>query len=623
MNVLYQKYLDNLAEGNELVKKNLLTVIEDKEGLLAQIQYNSQRTYQLRLENDELLDKIVHSRKAEDLSAEDVEELKEFADELFVFSHQSDIGTAYYIHRLLLKYAELHDDTDLKIRQYYHLAIALFYINPLMVDLGINPFGKEVTALYRAGANYFEHLEDLESDQTKGYVIRCLTNLCTADERYNCPHTPGTPFDMLSTFTEYEKYFSHMMEVYTNPRYRELSPNFPWDKAIYNLHFNLSAIHQFVRKHHPREIMEKILKSAEFCRDHQEQLASFRFSTRDARVEKTYATIRWKMGQISTTEFADAILEILSHSDINDFSPNGIVLNLQLPIYFEDAYRHMNREDKERYRPHMRRILRDAYDFLFKFPHNEYSNLVTSAVSESVRYRAQHNLSLQKRFFNSLLYCHPPTYIHVRMAAFLSRKLVRRMIDTVPERLLGIYDIFDVNELRERQEEIETRVYQSSLYHDVGKIMLLDDVSVYGRRLLDEEFAAIKLHTNIGATILAKMDPPELSSVALHHHRFYNEMGGYPEVCPPSEPQYKHVVDIVSVSDTVEAATDNIGRCYSAPKSLAEIVVELKAESGTRYSPAVVSLFDDEAFFAEVERELAEQRRDIYFEAYGKNKKSK
>lgn len=621
MNVLYQKYLDNLAEGNELVKKNLLTVIEDKEELLAQIQYNSQRTYQLRLENDELLKKIVHSRKAEDLSSEDVEELKEFADQLFIFSHQSDIGTAYYIHRLLLQYAELKGDTDLKIRQYYHLAIALFYMNPLMADLGINPFGKDVTALYRAGANYFEHFEDLENDQTKGYVIRCLTNLCTADERYNCPHTPGIPFDTLSTFKEYEKYFSYMMEVYTNPHYRELSPNFPWDKAIYNLHFNLSTIHQYVRNHHPREIMEKILKSAEYCRNHQEQLASFQFSTRDARVEQTYASIRWKIGQISTTEFADAILEILSQSDINDFSPNGIIFNLQIPLSFEDAFRHMNHEEKERYRLHMRRILRNAYDYLFKFPHNEYSNLVTKAVSESIRYRAQHNLSLQKRFFNSLLYCHPPTYIHVRMAAFLSRKIVHQMIETVPEKLFGLYDIFDVNELRKRQEEIESRVYQSSLYHDVGKIMLLDDVSVYGRKLLDEEFAAIKLHTNIGATILQKMDLPELSSVALHHHRFYNEMGGYPEVCPPCEPQYKHIVDIVSVSDTVEAATDNIGRCYSAPKSLTQIVAELKAESGTRYSPDVAALFDNEEFFAEVERELAEQRRDIYFEAYGKSRK--
>jgi len=193
MNVLYQKYLDNLAEGNELVKKNLLTVIENKEDLLAQIQYNSQRTYQLRLENDELLDKIVHSRRAEDLTPEEVEELKEFADQLFVYSHQSDIGTAYYIHRLLLKYADLKGDTDLKIRQYYHLAIALFYMNPLMVDLGINPFGKDVTALYRAGANYFDRFEELESDQTKEYVIRCLTNLCTADERNTARTLPASP----------------------------------------------------------------------------------------------------------------------------------------------------------------------------------------------------------------------------------------------------------------------------------------------------------------------------------------------------------------------------------------------------------------------------------------------
>lgn len=618
MKVIYQKYLDNLAEGNELVKKNLLAAVDNKETLLAQIQNHSQRTYQLRLENDEILREILSSRKAEDLSAEEVEELKEFADQLFVFSHQSDIGTAYKIHQLLFDYAELTGDTDLKIRQYYHLGTALYYMNPVMVEFGINPFGKKIAEYFQAGADYLEHYAELESAETRGYVIRCLTNLCIADERFICSHTPGMPYDNVAFFAEYEKYYTYMMGIYTDPKYRKLELNFSWDKAIYNLHFNRSLYVQHVQKYHPREILEKILESAEYCYSNQEHLSLFSYSTKDARVEQIYATIRWKMGQISTTELADIFLEILKHADSSDFSPNGIMLNLQIPLYFEYAYRCMTREEQEQYRSHMQRIMGSSHDYLLKAPHNEFSNLVTKVVGEGIRYRVQHNLSLQKQIFDSLLFCHPPTYIHVRVTAFLSVQLFERMLDTVPEQLLGVYDIFDVGELQERKEELLKRVYLCSLYHDVGKTMLLDYVGVYGRRILDEEYAALQLHTHIGAVILQKMEPRELSTIALHHHRFYNGMGGYPKVCSPCEPQYKAIVDVITVADAIEAATDNIGRCYAAPKSLATLVDELRAGSGTRYSPYVVALFDDAQFFADVERELAQERRNVYFEAYGK-----
>ncbi len=621
MKEIYQKYIDNLDEGHALVKKNLLLSGMDRDTLLSEIRENSRRAYELRCENDAILRDILHSRTAEDLTEEDVEDLKEFADELFVFSHQNDVGTAYRVHQLLYKYAELKGDLDLRVRQLYHMGAALFYMNPVMVELGVNLYGKKVTEYFTDGAAFFDRCEELDNPQTKGYSLRCLTNLCITDERFTCRHQPCIPYNNIESFHEYKKYFNAMLELYQSPYYREMYPEFNWEHAIYNLHFNLSLYYQFIQPYHDPEIIQDILESAKYIYSHQEQIPTFRYSTKEMRVAQIYAAARWKAGLISSAEMADEIYALIESADENDFSLNGITQNLQMPLHFEYAYRCMNRSDRIAYREKMRIIDKRVQAYLLKAPHNEYSNLISQSVAESIRYRAQHNLPLHRKFFDALLFCHPPTYIHVCMTARLSRRIFARMVEVAPERLLGLFDIYDVGELRSRREELAERIYHCALYHDVGKIMLLDYVGIYDRTILDEEFAAIKLHTSIGSALLERTDPKELSVVALHHHRFYNEMGGYPEKCSPCPTQYKPFVDIVTVADSIEAATDSIGRCYSVAKSFPALVEELRRDAGTRYSPHVVALFDDENFFARVERELRYRREAIYFETYGNNQK--
>ena len=48
--------------------------------------------------------------------------------------------------------------------------------------------------------------------------------------------------------------------------------------------------------------------------------------------------------------------------------------------------------------------------------------------------------------------------------------------------------------------------------------------------------------------------------------------------------------------DSLDAATDNIGRCYNLAKPFRTLLEELRAQSGTRYAPNVVALFEDERF---------------------------
>lgn len=609
-----QKYLNNLLECHRLARANHFSPDESDESILSQISENAATAYRLRLENDRILDEILYSRTAEELTEEDVAELEEFADQLFTMLQQNDLGTAYKVHQLLLAYAELKNDFDLRIRELFHLGVVLYYVSPRMSELSINPSGKQASAYLEEGARYLPHLEEIENPATRIHILRCFVNSYLTDESINGPHRPCEPFDRLSGYGAFKKKFDEIMAVLTSPRYRALVPDFHWDAAIHNLHFNRCLYYFYIQSHDCPEIVQDVLESAQYIYHHRD--GGLSRAIKEDRINYIYAAARWKAGLIDITELVDILLETLSRANTADYSAQGITLNLQMPLYLEYTYKLMTPEQQKPYASQVMKITRNALTYLKNAPYNEYNNLITHIVAETIRYRAQHHEPLHKRLFDYLLFCHSPTYVHVRMAASLSQKLFLRMVDTEDEALIGVFGISTMAEIRERRQELGRRVYECSLYHDIGKVTLLDYVGIYSRKLLDEEFASIKLHSQVGSFLMQQFDPEERSFVALHHHRFYDGTGGYPTDVPPCPPMYKVIADIASVSDSIEAATDNIGRCYSAAKSFDTIISELRQGSGTRYSPQVVALFDDPDFYRTLEEELHSERRSTYLEIY-------
>ena len=107
-----------------------------------------------------------------------------------------------------------------------------------------------------------------------------------------------------------------------------------------------------------------------------------------------------------------------------------------------------------------------------------------------------------------------------------------------------------------------------------------------------------------------------LAPAALYHHCFYNGQGGYPRDVPPCPQNIKGIVDVLTVADSLDAATDNIGRCYNRAKPLRTLVGELQAQSGTRYAPDVVALFRDETFCEALAKKLDAERKKVYLQAY-------
>lgn len=70
------------------------------------------------------------------------------------------------------------------------------------------------------------------------------------------------------------------------------------------------------------------------------------------------------------------------------------------------------------------------------------------------------------------------------------------------------------------------------------------------------------------------------------------------------------------VADSLDAATDKIGRCYANGISFSELVQQLFDGSGTRYAPYVTDLFHNPDFYRYLENHLPNWRQDAYYEAY-------
>ena len=617
MRELYQRYLNNLNECHNLVKKNLFTDAPDQESLLEKIRENSRRTYQLRLENDELLNTFLYSRKAETLTDRDVQELQEFADSLYSFLYQNDIGVSYRVHQLLYDHATLHNDFDRIIRQSYLLGTNLYYLNVQMNELGINLFGERITKLFRYASEQFPQYEQITNPETRGYIIRCMSNLWLTDASTSCRHDPGNCADIMERYNAFNKYFYLLLDLYSSLDYRSLPETFPRNQAIYNLHYNRCYFFLDLQIDLPEQVCRELLDSAQYIHEHRFKFPGKGGAVQKSEIEYIYAMNQCRMGLITRSQLLERLIELVDSADHNDFSVDGITLNLQLPIYMEYTYHAMSEEECRPYLAKLTAISQTANNYLLRAPHNEFSNVITRAVGESIRYRVQHGKQLHYQMFSALLFCHPPTYIHVHVVAALCQKILMHMALVAPRKLIGLFGMTSPDEIRAKAQTLGEQIYMCALYHDIGKLMILDCISIYSRKLLEEEFAAIKLHPTIGSLLLEQLEMPELSAVTLHHHRSFDEQTGYPPDCPPCPKEYKPLVDIVTICDVIEAATDDIGRSYSAVQTFESIIDRLREKSGTLYSPDVLALFDDNAFIASVKSEMMSARKEAYLEIYG------
>ena len=603
MDPRFERYIENIRAVRALSRPQFAPGMKAR-ALLETIQANAARCFDYMKEDNAILDELVFRRRPEKLTREDIADLQAFADKLFSYANSEDCGIAYKVYSLLLEAARFREDKPAIIRHLYEKGVSLHYLNIRGEDCAINPYGRQVRACFQEGAGYMAEYESFDLT-TKSYIIRCLGN-----SRMSMPRR--TREDCV----EYMKVFDQAMGIICDPYYRNLDPEIPWKKFEYAMHLDRMTLLGYLRHSNDPGMAAKILQSAErvyrdrfLYKNEEDRLLNWR-------IGYFYKAARYHAGLGTAREVVEEVLNVMDHTDCHDYTSTGINQNLTAVSYMVAYQALMPPEDQRAMQYRTDQAMERSLKYLEELPQDRYPRAVSRAVREIVEAEAEVGTA-RRGLLSYILAAHKPTYVHSLMVAGLTRLFVRQLLKRSPEKFLGVMGCRTVEDVRRSRIEICELAYECGLYHDLGKSLVVMYISNNYRRLLDEEFDCIQWHTVFGWELLCKVGAKDdLAQAALYHHTFYDGTDGYPKGCPPCPASIKPIVDALSVADSLDAATDNIGRCYTMAKPVDALLGEFRAQKGSRYAPDVVDLLDDEAFCEMLKATLDETRKSVYLEAY-------
>jgi putative two-component system response regulator len=138
-------------------------------------------------------------------------------------------------------------------------------------------------------------------------------------------------------------------------------------------------------------------------------------------------------------------------------------------------------------------------------------------------------------------------------------------------------------------EHMAERLELAAPLHDTGKIGIPDGILKAPRKLTAEEWVIMRQHSLIGYEILQCSDSPIFkmaAEIALYHHEKWDG-SGYPKgLVGDNIPQS---AQIVAIADVFDALT--MKRSYKEAWNVEASLEEIKANSGTHFNPALITVF--------------------------------
>lgn len=210
------------------------------------------------------------------------------------------------------------------------------------------------------------------------------------------------------------------------------------------------------------------------------------------------------------------------------------------------------------------------------------------------------------------------TYAHSTHVARLAEAMMKAIIRHRRELLVGKLGITSKWQVRLHQRQLIHFITRAALCHDIGKNSIVSVVNNDYRQLCDEERSIIRMHPRMGLKYLKISQKLKYyHDTTLGHHKWYNGKGGYPSDFDNTKSPYRFMIDIITLCDCMQAATERVGRNYKQEKSFEKVMEELRKGAGTRYNPDLVKLIDDiPELYNELERIAIYGWPNIYYEIY-------
>jgi len=128
---------------------------------------------------------------------------------------------------------------------------------------------------------------------------------------------------------------------------------------------------------------------------------------------------------------------------------------------------------------------------------------------------------------------------------------------------------------------------RAGLLHDLGKLVMLDNILRKPRQLTEEEFEIVRSHPVVGDKILKPLRFLSCEAKAVRHHHERYDGKGYPDGIQGED--IPLIARVVTVADAFDAMTSD--RPYRAKRPIAAAIDEISRGARTQFDPVIAEAF--------------------------------
>lgn len=253
------------------------------------------------------------------------------------------------------------------------------------------------------------------------------------------------------------------------------------------------------------------------------------------------------------------------------------------------------------------------YEYLTSYVNDVFRNIFSNALPNLTTLSVKENL-----LYEFLIRRQPSTYLHSQMVEQIALIVAEEMLAKEPELFLSLPGYSDIPLVLRDKDTLLHNIALGARLHDTGKCCIASVIMRQSRKLTDDEFLCIKSHPDLGMSFFEnEPDFAMYSDIIRGHHKTYDGMGGYPAAFDNTASPYRILIDLISICDATDAATDITGRNYTPGKDFQKLLDELIEGAGKRYNPDIVRIIASSPQVIEKITELTGPKRISYcYKAY-------
>lgn len=523
-------------------------------------------------------------------SGEEIDDLQEFAGKLMSMQAQSDVGLHYRIHLALMDYARHRNMRDMLIKELYLVGMSLYNMETMLSPNIIRLYSTRMRMCFTEAASYFDtEYADIKDPETRGYIHRSMGNIALSYE------TGGSEVAEAKLAA-----ISRSISILSDPDIQAMTPELPWGTYLYKSHQERTSLLGYLRSGNAGpEAFAQVLESAQIVQSRQLQAARDSGRPLEPRWQYAYMAARYHCGAMLLPELLDGIYGLSSAMEDDDFGGQSMFSHVSAPALYMEYSKHL-KDDKLMGEVALRerRMTARMLAWLTKAPNSEQNEQLMFYLRQFLY--AYRELPGCMPFFevlqNVFALRHPFGYIRMWIAGQIARQLTDWAVEDCPEALAGLPGFGSIQQVIWGREEILDMAFKAGKLYDTGMVHFFNLESSACRGLFEEEEALLRLHPYCGSQLLSMHPSTKIyADIALGHHRYFNDKGGYPVDFSMQSSPMRPMTAIVAAADALAACSEDTASRYRPSRSFEDAMEALKKGEGSRYAPFVVKLMRCEA----------------------------